>query len=113
MIGADGVPKVLEFNCRMGDPETQPILFRLRTDLVDLIEAALDGKLDQTTADWDERPTLGVVLAAGGYPESYAKGAAIKRLDADTASSDLKIFHAGTKQDGDNVVTSAAEYYVP
>ncbi|MGI9289963.1 MAG: phosphoribosylamine--glycine ligase [Gammaproteobacteria bacterium] len=106
MIGADDVPKVLEFNCRMGDPETQPILFRLKTPLVDLIEAALDGKLGSTTADWDERPTLGVVLAAGGYPNSYNKGDAIRGLDADTSSADLKIFHAGTKQDGDNIVTA-------
>jgi len=71
MIGSDGVPRVLEFNCRMGDPETQPILFRLKTDLVDLIDAALDGKLDEVGAEWDPRPTLGVVLAAGGYPGSY------------------------------------------
>jgi phosphoribosylamine--glycine ligase len=106
MIGADGVPKVLEFNCRMGDPETQPILFRLKTPLVDLIEAALDGRLDTTAADWDDRPSLGVVLAAGGYPESYNKGDAISGLDADAASADLKIFHAGTKQDGDDIVTA-------
>lgn len=105
MIGNDGVPRVLEFNCRMGDPETQPILFRLKSDLVDLIEAALDGKLDSVEADWDDRPTLGVVLAAGGYPESYNKGDVISGLDADSAD-DLKIFHAGTKQENGSVVTS-------
>jgi len=106
MIGNDGVPRVLEFNCRMGDPETQPILFRLQTDLVDLIEAALDGNLATTTAAWDPRPSLGVVLAAGGYPESYGKGDAISGLDADSASTDLKIFHAGTKENSGDIVTA-------
>ncbi len=105
MIGEDGIPRVLEFNCRMGDPETQPILFRLRSDLVDLIEAALAGKLATATADWDPRPSLGVVLAAGGYPDSYRKGDVISGLDADR-SPDLKIFHAGTKNSGNDVVTS-------
>jgi len=106
MIGPDGVPKVLEFNCRMGDPETQPILFRLRTPLIDLIEAALDGKLSTTAAEWDERPALGVVLAAGGYPESYGKGDAISGLDADQTSDDLKVFHAGTQQADSDIVTA-------
>jgi phosphoribosylamine--glycine ligase len=106
MIGADGVPRVLEFNCRMGDPETQPILFRLESDLVDLIDAALDGTLADQKAEWDDRPALGVVLAAGGYPDSYAKGAVMHGLDADASSDDLKIFHAGTKAEGDNVLTS-------
>jgi len=106
MIGADGIAKVLEFNCRMGDPETQPILFRLKTDLVDLIEAALDGTLADTHAEWDPRPSLGVVLAAGGYPESYSKGDTIGGLDADSTSADLKIFHAGTKEDGGDIVTA-------
>jgi phosphoribosylamine--glycine ligase len=106
MIGADGVPRVLEFNCRMGDPETQPILFRLKTDLVDLIDAALNGQLDKTTTEWDARPSLGVVLAAGGYPESYRKGDSISGLDADKASHDLKIFHAGTKEEHGKIVTS-------
>jgi phosphoribosylamine--glycine ligase len=106
MIGADGIPKVLEFNCRMGDPETQPILFRLRSDLVDLIEAALDGKLATAKAEWDPRPSLGVVLAAGGYPESYSKGDAIHGLDSDASSNDLKIFHAGTAEKDGHVVTA-------
>jgi phosphoribosylamine--glycine ligase len=105
MIGADGVPKVLEFNCRMGDPETQPILFRLQSDLVELIDAALDHTLSSTTADWDSRPSLGVVLAAGGYPESYPKGDVISGLDADN-SADVKIFHAGTKEQDGQVVTN-------
>jgi phosphoribosylamine--glycine ligase len=106
MIGADGVPKVLEFNCRMGDPETQPILFRLKSDLVDLIDAALDGELAGATAEWDPRPSLGVVLAAGGYPNSYNKGDVISGLNADASSADLKIFHAGTKEANGNVVTN-------
>jgi len=105
MIGTDGVPRVLEFNCRMGDPETQPILFRLKTDLVDLIDAALDGKLADASADWDPRPSLGVVLAAGGYPNDYAKGDVISGLDADN-SDDLKIFHAGTKTTAEGVTTN-------
>ncbi len=105
MIGDDGVPRVLEFNCRMGDPETQPILFRLKTDLVDLIEAALNGKLADAKADWDPRPALGVVLAAGGYPDSYNKGDPISGLDADS-HNDWKIFHAGTKATAAGVVTA-------
>lgn len=105
MIGADGVPQVLEFNCRMGDPETQPILFRLQSDLVDLLDAALNSKLGDIEAEWDPRPSLGVVLAAGGYPNSYDKGAVISGLDAD-GSDDLKVFHAGTRSDDGNIVTN-------
>ena len=105
MIGPDGTPKVLEFNCRLGDPETQPIMLRLRSDLVDLCEAALAGQLDQVQADWDEQAALGVVLAAGGYPGDYAKGAVIEGLStADSAS--LKVFHAGTALQDEQVVTS-------
>jgi phosphoribosylamine--glycine ligase len=74
MIDADGNPKTLEFNCRMGDPETQPIMARLKTDLVDVMEAAVDGKLDQVELDWDRRTALGVVMAAYGYPENPRKG---------------------------------------
>jgi phosphoribosylamine--glycine ligase len=106
MIGEDGVPRVLEFNCRMGDPETQPILFRLKSDFVDLIEAALDERLDSVAADWEVRPSLGVVLAAGGYPGSYSKGDVISGLDADNAAEDLKIFHAGTKTRNGDIVTA-------
>jgi phosphoribosylamine--glycine ligase len=105
MINADGAPKVIEYNCRFGDPETQPIMMRLKSDLVALCNAALDGKLDQTTADWDERAALGVVLAAKGYPGDYPKGDVINGLDnADTA--DAKIFHAGTATKDGNVVTA-------
>jgi phosphoribosylamine--glycine ligase len=106
MIGTDGVPKVLEFNCRMGDPETQPILFRLKSDLIDLIEAALDGRLSDIEAEWDPRPSLGIVLAAGGYPEAYSKGDVISGLNADALSADLKIFHAGTANKDEAVVTN-------
>jgi phosphoribosylamine--glycine ligase len=105
MIDADGTPKVLEYNCRFGDPETQPIMLRLRSDLVALCEAALEGKLDQTSTDWDERCALGVVLAAGGYPESYAKGEAISGLP-ETEADDRKVFHAGTAEKDGQVVTS-------
>ena len=105
MIMADGTPKVIEFNCRMGDPETQPILARLRSDLVAIVKATLDGTLADISAEWDKRAALGVVMAAGGYPERYAKGAAIKGLD-DADGEAQKVFHAGTAQDGDDVVTS-------
>jgi phosphoribosylamine--glycine ligase len=106
MVSADGTPKVLEFNCRFGDPETQPILMRLRSELVELCIAALDGRLDSIHCEWDPRAALGVVLAAGGYPEDYRKGDAISGLDADAGRDDLKIFHAGTRDEGGRVVTS-------
>jgi phosphoribosylamine--glycine ligase len=98
MIAPDGSLKVLEYNCRMGDPETQPILMRLRSDLVDLCEAALDGRLDQIEAQWDARPCLGVVMAAGGYPDHYRKGQVISGLPSE-AQADRKVFHAGTRLD--------------
>jgi phosphoribosylamine--glycine ligase len=104
MITADGTPKVLEYNCRFGDPETQPIMLRLRSDLVELCLAALAGTLDRASADWDPRPALGVVLAAGGYPGSYAKGAVISGLPEPAA--DARVFHAGTMLSGDQVVTN-------
>jgi|SRR5271166_260843 len=105
MIGADGTPNVLEFNCRFGDPETQPIMMRLRSDLTTLCEAALDGRLDRCEAAWDARAALGVVMAAGGYPESYRKGEPISGLEA-AARLPGKVFHAGTQLTGGNVVTS-------
>ena len=105
MIGADGIPKVLEFNCRFGDPETQPVLMRLRSDLVDLCDAAIDGRLDTKKALWDERPALGVVLASRGYPEGASKGDVIYGLD-ERFPEEVKIFHAGTRKDHDHVVTA-------
>jgi phosphoribosylamine--glycine ligase len=105
MIMADGTPKVIEFNCRMGDPETQPILARLKSDLAEICKATLDGTLGDVTAEWDERAALGVVMAAGGYPENYAKGKRIAGLD-ETYAESQKVFHAGTAQDGEDVVTS-------
>ncbi len=104
MIGADGAPRVLEYNCRFGDPETQPILLRLRSDLVTLCCAALDGRLDSVTAEWDPRAALGVVLAAGGYPEHYAKGDPITGLEAIDDDA-VKVFHAGTAERDGAVVT--------
>tara|TARA_B100001123_G_scaffold443273_1_gene588968 strand:+ start:71 stop:1345 length:1275 start_codon:yes stop_codon:yes gene_type:complete len=104
IIDAEGTPHVLEFNCRMGDPETQPIMMRLSSDLVSLCEAALDQTLDSTSIAWDDRTCVGVVLAAGGYPESYAKGEIIRGLD--NTMADAKVFHAGTALDGGDVVTS-------
>jgi len=105
MIAADGTPKVLEFNCRFGDPETQPILSRMRSDITELCDAALDARLASTKVDWDPRAAVGVVLAAGGYPDTVRKGDVIHGLDA-AAKLPGKVFHAGTALSGDAVVTS-------
>jgi phosphoribosylamine--glycine ligase len=104
MVGDDGIPRVLEFNCRMGDPETQPIMMRLKNDFAQLIEAALAGELDQVEAQWDRRYALGVVLAAEGYPDNPRKGDTISGLGAD--GEDYHVFHAGTALAGDQVVTA-------
>jgi phosphoribosylamine--glycine ligase len=104
MIDAAGNPKVLEFNCRMGDPETQPIMLRLRSDLFELIEGALDGKLDRMEAEWDRRAALGVVLAAANYPETPRKGDPITGLPA--PAEDAHVFHAGTALADGKVVTA-------
>ena len=105
MIAADGTPNVIEFNCRLGDPETQPILMRLQSDLIDLCEAAIGGSLDRIDMQWDSRAALGVVMAAGGYPDHYRKDDAISGLDA-AARLPGKVFHAGTAQDGARVRTA-------
>jgi phosphoribosylamine--glycine ligase len=105
MIAPDGTPNVLEFNCRFGDPETQPILMRLESDLVDLVEAALEGRLDAATARWDPRAAVGVVLAAGGYPDAPRKGDPIDGLDA-AARLPGKVFHAGTQAQAGRIVSS-------
>jgi phosphoribosylamine--glycine ligase len=105
MIMPDGTPKVIEYNCRFGDPETQPILLRLRSDLVAHCLAALNGRLDAEHADWDPRAALGVVLAAGGYPGDYRKGDPIGGLDG-LDSADTKVFHAGTAERDGRVVTN-------
>jgi phosphoribosylamine--glycine ligase len=104
MIMSDGTPKVIEYNCRFGDPETQPIMMRLQSDLVELVEAALDGKLDQIQVQFDSRASVGVVLAAGGYPGSYDKGDVIDGLELGNGNS--KIFHAGTKNIDGKVTTN-------
>jgi phosphoribosylamine---glycine ligase len=107
MIMADGTPKVIEFNCRFGDPETQPILLRLQSDLVAHCLAALAGALDQQQAQWDPRPAVGVVLAAGGYPGTYKGGDVINGLrSAAAVNQHMKVFHAGTAQQDGEVVTS-------
>jgi len=105
MIAADGAPKVLEFNCRFGDPETQPILMRLKSDLVDLCEAALARKLDKQKAEWDAQVALAVVLAAEGYPGDYRKGDAITGLPP-FQNDHVKVFHAGTAEEQGQVVTN-------
>jgi phosphoribosylamine--glycine ligase len=105
MISADGTPRVLEFNVRFGDPETQPILMRLESDLVELCLAAVNGALDGCEARWDPRPALGVVMAAGGYPGDYPKGQPISGLDHST-DAQSKVFHAGTKMHDGQVVTA-------
>jgi phosphoribosylamine---glycine ligase len=104
MIDKSGNPKTLEFNCRLGDPETQPIILRLKSDLRELVESALDGTLDQVEAQWDRRAALGVVVAAHGYPDEPRKGDAISGLPKPDA--DCHVFHAGTRLDGKNLVTS-------
>ncbi len=105
MISSDGEPRVIEYNCRFGDPETQPIMMRLQSDLCALCNAALDGTLDRAETKWDERCAMGVVLAAGGYPGNYGKGFVIEGLDA-PQHDNIKIFHAGTAINADNTVTS-------
>ncbi len=105
MIDRNGAPKVIEFNCRFGDPETQPIMLRLQSSLVLLVEAALAKALNKVEAQWDSRPSLGVVMAAGGYPGHYSNGAAIRGLDA-AAQLNGKVFHAGTAL-ADGAVTTA------
>ncbi|WP_144392305.1 phosphoribosylamine--glycine ligase [Pleionea sediminis] len=104
MIDSEGTPKVLEFNCRFGDPETQPIMSRMKSDLVELCMLANQQKLDTATCEWDSRAALGVVLAAGGYPADYEKGNPISGLGDDIP--DTKVFQAGTKEDGEHIVTA-------
>lgn len=105
MISDAGEVNVIEFNCRFGDPEAQPVMMRLQSDLIALCEAALDGKLDVATAQWDSRPAVGVVLAASGYPDNYEKGKIIIGL-ATNRLTDRKVFQAGTKLNGNDVVTN-------
>lgn len=101
----DGEAKVLEFNVRFGDPETQPLFMRLQSDLLDIFEAAIDGKLEGMTLEWDERPAACVVMASGGYPGSYEKGKEIKGLADASKIKDVMVFHAGTKAIGNSIVT--------
>jgi phosphoribosylamine--glycine ligase len=105
MIDADGTPKVIEYNCRFGDPETQPIMMRMQSDLVELCLAAIEGKLDQVESNWDERASIGIVLAAGGYPADYSKGDTIFGLPT-TETEGEKVFHAGTASQNGTVVTN-------
>jgi len=105
MIDAQGTPKVIEYNCRFGDPETQPIMMRMQSDLVELCFAALEGKLDQVESKWDPRASIGIVLAAGGYPADYAKGDVISGLPTQEVAGE-KIFHAGTSDQAGEVVTN-------
>jgi phosphoribosylamine--glycine ligase len=105
MIAPDGAPKVIEYNCRFGDPEAQPVMARLQSDIVELCEAAIDGRLDQCDMRWDTRAALGVVLAAGGYPETARSGDVIEGLAA-AARLPGKVFHAGTRLEGARVLTS-------
>ena len=104
MVDAAGEPRVIEFNCRLGDPETQPILFRLRSDLLDVCLQCFDGTLGDEPLDWDSRATIGIVMASRGYPDSYDKGHAISGLEQ-VAGADVKVFHAGTRLEGNTVVT--------
>jgi phosphoribosylamine--glycine ligase len=108
MIDAAGNPRVLEFNCRLGDPETQPIMVRLKSDLVDLLEHGINGTLDAAEAEWDRRAALGVVLAAAGYPDQPRKGDVIEGLDriTDATHPDVRVFHAGTALSDDTTVVT-------
>ena len=103
MIDRHGAPRVLEYNCRGGDPETQPIMLRLRSDLIELCEAAMDARLDEAEARWDERAALGVVMAADGYPGKYPRGEAVAGLEHELVGT--KVFHAGTRLEGGQVLT--------
>ena len=105
MIDTAGAPKVIEFNVRFGDPETQPVMLRLQSDLLDLVEAAIDERLHETTAQWDPRPSLGVVMAAENYPGTPRTGDVINTIDAPDLD-DTKVFHAGTRLEGEHVVTT-------
>ncbi|USD60617.1 phosphoribosylamine--glycine ligase [Vibrio sp. SCSIO 43140] len=105
MIDKDGTPKVIEYNCRFGDPETQPIMMRMQSDMVELCQAAIDRKLDQVESKWDPRASIGIVLAAGGYPASYNKGDVISGLPTTEVEGE-KVFHAGTADKDGNVVTN-------
>jgi phosphoribosylamine--glycine ligase len=105
MIAPDGTIKVLEYNCRFGDPETQPIMMRLKSDLVELCLAALEQRLDSVKSEWDDRAALGVVMAAGGYPDDYRKGDVISGLPQ-TEDAEAKVFHAGTQLQGEQIVTA-------
>jgi phosphoribosylamine--glycine ligase len=105
MIDGAGAPRVIEFNVRFGDPETQPVMMRLRSDFAALVEAAIDGTLADVAVDWDPRPALGVVMAAEGYPDTPRTGDAINSFDVPDLP-DTKVFHAGTRLEGDHAVTS-------
>ena len=105
IITSDG-PRVLEFNCRFGDPETQVLLPRMKSDLLPLLEATIDGKIEQCAIDWDTRPAVTVVLASGGYPGKYQSGKPISGLDEAAKLEDVQIFHAGTKRHGSEVKTA-------
>jgi len=104
MIDKAGTPRTLEFNCRLGDPETQPIILRLKSDLLELVDCALEGTLERAEAQWDRRAALGVVVAAAGYPDDPRKGDAIAGIPR--PADDCRVFHAGTRLDGKKLVTS-------
>ena len=106
MMLTQGGPRVLEFNVRFGDPETQPILMRMKGDLLEVMLAVCDGKLDKVSLDWDKRPAVCVVMASGGYPGPYEKGKVIHGLDAAAKLKDVMVFHAGTAKKGDDIVTN-------
>ena len=105
MLTKEG-PKVLEFNCRFGDPEAQPILMRLQTDILDIMNAVIDKKLDSIEIEWSDKASVCVVIASGGYPDKYTTGQSIKGLEDFNNMNDVVVFHAGTKFDGGNIVTA-------
>src|SRR5262249_5642902 len=107
-------PRVLEFNARFGDPETQPLMIRLKTDLLDLMDAVVDDRLDEFAAsglEWDPRPAVCIVMCSQGYPGNYPKGKVISGLDEASALPDIKVFHAGTKREGQHILTDGGRVF--
>jgi Phosphoribosylamine-glycine ligase len=106
MIDYDLSPKVLEYNCRFGDPETQPILLRLKSDLIDMIQTCFSGNISNYDTEWDEKSSIGVVMSSSGYPESYETGKEISGLDTLYDKNDIKVFHSGTRIENQNILTN-------
>ena len=106
MIDSNRKPKVLEYNCRFGDPETQPIMLRLKSDLIDMIQTCFSSNISEYDIEWDKKSAMGVVMSSNGYPESYETGKEISGLDVFSKRDDIKVFHSGTLEENDNILTN-------